>query len=142
MNRPGRGNQDAERELREYERVQKLMALDAVFVFGSNLAGIHGAGAARTARDRYGARVGVGEGPTGRAYAIPTKDEQIRSLPLSEIAAHVRHFLKYAAEQADEVFAVTKIGCGYAGYREEQVAPLFRYAPPNCELPAGWRREE
>ncbi|MBS3912738.1 MAG: hypothetical protein KGZ70_13105 [Hydrogenophaga sp.] len=110
-----------------------------IFVFGSNLAGRHGKGAALHARQTYGAKYGVGVGPTGRAYAIPTKDEQIRTLPLECIAPYVTDFLAYARDNPHLEFAVTRIGCGLAGYMDVQIAPMFKAAPENCHLPDGWR---
>lgn len=105
---------------------------DPVFVFGSNLAGRHGAGAAKFARLHRGAEYGVGEGRTGNAYAIPTKDEQLRTLTLPTIAAFVRHFIQYADDNPAILFQVTPIGCGLAGYKRSQIAPMFFGAPPNC----------
>src|SRR5574343_1447955 len=106
-----------------------------IFVFGSNLAGVHGAGAALHAKLHYGARLGVGVGRTGQAYAIPTKDMQLRTLPLAVIDYHVREFLDYARERIDLDFKVTRIGCGLAGYRSKDIEPMFLNAPPNCRLP-------
>lgn len=111
---------------------------DRVFVFGSNLAGIHGGGAARTARELYGAVWGQGQGLQGSSYALPTKDERIETLPLGAIAEHVARFLDFARSRPDITFFVTRVGCGLAGYTDEDIAPLFRGAPKNCELPHGW----
>lgn len=113
-----------------------------VFVFGSNLAGIHGGGAARDAFKEWGAIWGQGVGHQGNSYAIPTKNEQIQTLPLGTIAMHVYTFLKYAEHQPGLTFLVTKVGCGLAGYTEADIAPMFVGAPENCVLPAGWRRTE
>lgn len=110
-----------------------------VFVFGSNLAGRHGAGAARFARTHRGAVYGSGEGRQGQSYAIPTKDSKLRTLPLDQIALHVEKFLEYAAGHPGLTFEVTRVGCGLAGYSDEQIAPLFKGAPDNCALPIGWR---
>ena len=115
------------------------MTKEPVFVFGSNLAGRHGKGAALTARYKYGAKLGVGVGRTGNAYAIPTKDERLRSLPLNIIQKYVANFLEYARSNPDTVFLVTRIGCGLAGYKDEQIAPFFAGAPENCYLPTEWR---
>ena len=111
-----------------------------IFVFGSNRAGIHGAGSARCAERLYGAKWGVGEGPTGRAYAIPTKDENIKTLPLYKIKRHVDKFIEYATDHPEFTFKVTRIGCGLAGYEDKDIGPLFAGAPPNCTLPKGWRK--
>jgi hypothetical protein len=109
--------------------------MSVIFVFGSNLAGRHGRGAALSARQEWGARYGVGVGRTGRAYAIPTKDERLRPLPLDVIAGHVATFLAYARANPELTFRVTAFGCGLAGYRPWHIAPLLHNAPANCELP-------
>lgn len=106
-----------------------------IFVFGSNLAGRHGKGAALHARQHHGAAYGVGLGLTGNAFAIPTKDRDIRTLPLSEIERYVTRFKVFAAERQDLTFRLTPIGCGLAGYKPNQIAPMFRDAPGNVILP-------
>lgn len=108
-----------------------------IFVFGSNLAGRHGAGAALTAMRRFGAKYGVGVGPTGQCYAIPTKDENFKTLPLSEIENHISRFLSCAKSHDHLEFLVTKIGCGLAGYEISDIAALFnnKYIPDNVVLP-------
>lgn len=109
-----------------------------VFVFGSNRAGLHGAGAAAFAERRRGAVRGVGEGMTGNAYALPTKDHNIRTLPLPEIKKHVQTFLAYAEKNSTVGFQVTRVGCGLAGYSDEDIAPLFVTAPSNCWFDEAW----
>jgi sRNA-binding carbon storage regulator CsrA len=109
-----------------------------VFVFGSNEAGIHGAGAALHAARHSGAVANEGIGRHGNSYAIPTKDRQILTLPLDKIEAYVDDFIDYARDHHREEFFVTKIGCGLAGYQEEDIAPFFHDAPGNCALPRGW----
>lgn len=109
-----------------------------VFVFGSNLAGRHGKGAALFARQHRGAIYGRGVGRQGNSYAIPTKGMKLEILPLDIIEHHVRNFLFYASERPDVRFQLTPIGCGLAGYRHEQIAPMFADAPPNVELPPGF----
>jgi hypothetical protein len=110
-----------------------------VFVFGSNLAGRHGKGAALAALKEYGAVYGVGEGPTGNAYAIPTKDLRMQPRTLNAIHQSVQTFLAFAAAHPELDFLVTRVGCGLAGYTASEIAPMFVGAPDNCELPAGWR---
>jgi hypothetical protein len=105
-----------------------------VFVFGSNLAGRHGKGAALFARQHHGAVYGQGVGLQGSSYAIPTKDERLQTLPLSRIAEFVQEFLKFAERHPKIVFQVTQIGCGLAGFSVTQIAPLFKNAPKNCEF--------
>ncbi|WP_455233109.1 A1S_2505 family phage non-structural protein [Geopseudomonas aromaticivorans] len=111
------------------------MARRSIFVFGSNLAGRHGRGAALHARRHHGAIYGQGEGLQGNAYAIPTKGPRIQTLPLPVIAGHVQRFLCFAREHPELDFEVTAIGCGLAGYTPAQIAPLFHDAPANCFLP-------
>lgn len=109
-----------------------------VFVFGSNLAGRHGAGAALAARQRFGATLGLGVGPQGRSYAIPTKDAQLRALPLERIAGHVADFLGYARAHPQRLFFVSRVGCGLAGHEDAQIAPFFADAPANCSFAKQW----
>lgn len=110
-----------------------------IFVFGSNLSGYHGGGAARAAHDLYGAEWGVAEGLTGRSYALPTVDYHIAGpLSLEKIAEAVGRFLAFAALHPDLEFFVTRVGCGLAGHRDADVAPMFRTAPQNCSLPDVW----
>lgn len=87
-----------------------------IFVFGSNEAGRHGAGAAALAHQKFGAKYGVGFGPTGRCFAIPTKDWRVKTLPLQAVAFYIARFLDYAISVPSKDFLVTKIGCGLAGY--------------------------
>lgn len=109
-----------------------------IFVFGSNEAGIHGAGAAKWARQNHGAIMGIGNGLTGSSYAIPTKDKQIRTLPLTDIQKYVDEFIQFAKDSPDLIFQVTQIGCGLAGYKPWQIAPMFEMAPDNCLFDRAW----
>lgn len=108
---------------------------DSVFVFGSNLAGRHGKGAALYARQHHGAIYGRGKGMQGQSYAIPTKDHNLHTLSLYEINFSVEQFIRFAARHPDIQFQVTAISCGLAGYKPGQIAPMFRSAPSNCILP-------
>jgi hypothetical protein len=119
--------------------VNRKPARDQIFVFGSNLAGRHGLGAAKTAKESFGAKYGQGEGLQGRSYAIPTKDAKLKTLPIDEIEKYVDTFLELARTRTDLSFFVTRIGCGLAGYHDEDIAPLFEGAPANCDLPKEWR---
>lgn len=110
-----------------------------IFVFGSNLAGRHGAGAALKAFREHGAIYGQGIGIQGDSYAIPTKDENIQTLPLNKIQKYVDQFIRFAKLNPDKKFQVTRVGCGLAGYTDEDIAPMFVNAPDNCILPVGWR---
>lgn len=111
--------------------IQEL-APNEVFVFGSNLAGMHGGGAARVARLYFGAIMGVGVGPQGQCYAIPTMQGGVET-----IRPYVDQFVDYAKIQPQKIFLVTPIGCGIAGFTPEQIAPLFAHAVqvPNIYLP-------
>lgn len=108
---------------------------DPVFVFGSNLAGRHGKGAALWARQHRGAVYGKGWGRQGNSYAIPTKDAHLLTLSLFTIERHVKTFLEYAASRPHETFQLTPIGCGLAGFTPDKIAPLFRDAPGNVIMP-------
>ena len=113
---------------------------DQIMVFGSNLSGIHGGGAARAAHKEYGAKWGVAEGITGQCYAIPTVQEQIAGpLTIAQIGRSVATFLHHAATHPEDKFFVTRIGCGLAGHADADVAPMFCDAPLNCSLPDTWR---
>lgn len=98
-----------------------------IFIFGSNLAGIHGAGAAKLAFDKFGAEWGVGVGLTGKCYAFPTKRRNvIERLTLEELRFYVVSLEKTISENKDKTFYLTKVGCGLAGYSINDIAPLFK----------------
>lgn len=124
----------------------------SIFVFGSNLFGLHGRGAAHVALCGYGAIYGVGVGPQGQSYAIPIKDQHFQLLNLDQIRQYVQQFIKYAEHYhslnehffahnpAGHIkFFVTGIGCGLAGYLPEHIAPMFKDAPDNCSFPDVWK---
>jgi hypothetical protein len=119
--------------------VQTSASNDPVFVFGSNLAGRHGKGAALWARQHRAAIYGRGVGYQGNAYAIPTKDHDLRVLPLPAIQRHVIDFIRFAQQRPDLRFELTPIGCGLAGYQPAQIAPMFANAPANVILPEIFR---
>lgn len=107
-----------------------------VFVFGSNLAGRHGKGAALSAM-KFGAIRGMGAGPMGQTYAIPTKDEHLQPLSPAQIGFAIRTFLVYARCTPRKKFLVTPIGCGLAGFGHDVIARLFFIddIPENVILP-------
>ena len=109
-----------------------------IFVFGSNLAGIHGAGAAKFAFKNHGAKWGQGIGLQGYSYAIPTKDRNLKTLDLETIKFYIDDFITGAAFYPVFNFMVTEIGCGLAGYEPKEIAPLFKNAMEvsNIKLPA------
>jgi hypothetical protein len=109
-----------------------------VFVFGSNLAGIHGAGAAFAAHKLFGAKWGMGIGHFENSYAIPTKDTKIETLPLQVIIGHIKDFVDYTNVWSVKEWFVTRVGCGLAGYEDYQIAPHFRGAK-NCTFAEQWR---
>jgi len=108
---------------------------DYIFVFGSNEGGYHGAGAAADAVKYFGAIYRNGEGLQGRSYAIPTKSKTLRTLSLGRIRHYVRVFLWDALENPQLTYVVTAIGCGLAGYEPKDIAPMFKDAPRNVQLP-------
>ena len=119
------------------ENVSKLK-VGEVFVFGSNKSGRHGKGAAKTALG-WGAKWGQAEGLQGKTYGIPTKDSSIRrTLTIAEIKPYVDRFIEFAIQNPDLKFLVTEIGCGLAGLKPKEVAPLFQDAieVENIHLPS------
>jgi hypothetical protein len=110
-----------------------------IFVFGSNLAGRHGKGAALEARNKYNAVYGQGIGIQGMAYAIPTKDEGLRTLPLDQIELYVDEFTDFAYEHPEMIFNMTLFVCGLTEYAGGDIAPLFECAPENVILPNEWK---
>ena len=113
------------------ERITSLRA-DEVFVFGSNLAGMHGGGAAYAAFKKFGAIWGRGVGLQGQSYAIPTMQGGVET-----IKPYVDDFIDFARSHPDLFFYVTRIGCGIAGFADAEIAPLFAAARaiPNICLP-------
>lgn len=99
------------RELKENE----------IFVFGSNLEGMHGGGAARIAYKKFGAIWGQGVGLQGQSYGIPTMHGGVE-----DIKPYVDEFIEFAKSHPELTFLVTRIGCGIAGFRDEEIAPLFK----------------
>lgn len=108
-----------------------------IFVFESNLAGIHGKGDSLHAYRYYGAIKGQAVGLQGQSYGIPTKDKKINILPLNEIKKYIDEFIIFAKSHKEYIFNVSKIGIGYAGYTPITIAPLFTDAVgmENVKLP-------
>lgn len=113
------------------ENITKL-GKDEIFVFGSNLEGLHLGGAARTALEKFGAKMGQGVGLQGQSYAIPTMQGGVET-----IKPYVDEFIDLAREWDQTTFYVTRIGCGIAGFSDEEIAPLFAEAMDlyNVRLP-------
>lgn len=109
-----------------------------IFVFGSNLAGIHGAGAARLAYEKFGATRLQGVGMSGQSYALPTKDYRLETLNLKAIEYHIDDLISFALGHPELHFLVTAVGTGLAGLKPEHIAPMFGPVdriPPNVSLP-------
>ena len=129
------------KETREYNGIERPaytpdniseLKEDEVFVFGSNLEGMHGGGAAFAAWKKFGAVMGCGVGLRGQSYAIPTMQGGVET-----IEPYVSSFIAFAKEHSELFFYVTRIGCGIAGFRDKEIAPLFSEAVdvPNICLP-------
>ena len=116
------------------EMIDRL-AENEVFVFGSNLGGFHAGGAARAAAKLFGAVWGQGVGLQGQSYAIPTMQGGVDT-----IKPYVDEFIDFARQHRELTFLVTRIGCGIAGFTDEEIAPLFVSAhdEANIVLPEGW----
>ena len=114
-----------------------------IFVFGSNERGIHGGGAARVAADKHGAVRNIGFGPQGNSFAIPTcskpTGEPGFEIAFEKVSYYVQCFILYAQQHPELDFQVTKVGCGLAGWTNEQIAPLFTIAPDNCQFDTEWK---
>ncbi len=106
-----------------------------IFVFGSNLQGMHGGGAALVAYRKFGAILGQGVGLQGQSYGIPTMQGGVET-----IRPYVDDFIRFAKEHPELTFLVTRIGCGIAGFRDSDISPLFAAAHTvdNIILPPGW----
>lgn len=110
---------------------------DMFFVFGSNLGGYHGAGAAKEALERFGAVYGKAEGLQGQSYGIPTKDRQLRTLDLTIIEKSIDRFIRFTHDHPNWCFYVTPVGTGLAKISHSLIAPMFRGAA-GCWFPRVW----
>lgn len=109
-----------------------------IFVFGSNLDGVHGAGAALFARQHCGAELGVGEGLTGQSYALPTCKHPGIPLTYYEVSWAIDRFINFAQRRLDLQFFVSRVGCGLAGFTDTEIAYQFSNLPSNLRLPPEW----
>lgn len=109
------------------------------FVFGSNIMGHHGGGAALYAFDNFGAEEGIGEGLTGQCYAFPTLNQHMQRYTRAELESIRDAFYRCAFAHPELTFLLTRVGCGIAGYPEEDMLALFEDAPVNVKKPAGWQ---
>lgn len=125
---------EVERPEHTPDMIEELKA-DEVFVFGSNLEGLHGGGAAYVAFKKFGAVMGCGVGLRGQSYAIPTMQGGVDT-----IKPYVDDFVSFASAHPEYFFYVTRIGCGIAGFKDKEISPLFSEAKDleNVCLPKGW----
>ena len=121
------------------ESIIKNLPEDTVFVFGSNLAGTHQGGAAKTAHLHFGATKGVGRGWAGQSFAIPTMNEHLQQMPLSQIQHYIEDFKIYTQHHPKLKYFVTSVGCGVAGYKVEEIARMFKGISRNVIFPASFR---
>ena len=125
---------DASKARTTPERITELQP-NEIFVFGSNLSGMHGGGAALLAYRKFGAIWGQGVGLQGQSYGIPTMQGGVET-----IRPYVDEFILFAKQHPELTFLVTRIGCGIAGFTDEEISPLFKGAHDveNIVLPEGW----
>lgn len=125
---------DMEQKRKTPERITSLQP-NEIFVFGSNLSGMHGGGAALLAYRKFGAIWGQGVGLQGQSYGIPTMQGGVET-----IRPYVDEFIEFAKQHPELIFLVTRIGCGIAGFTNEEISPLFEKAHgvENIVLPEGW----
>lgn len=132
------------------ERINSLKDGE-IFVFGSNRLGRHIGGAARIAKDKFGAQEGISQGLTGRSYAIPTLDENFQKVRESELLFSFVRFLKFVKDDPTHKYLLTKVGCGIAGWDLERVVYIFRIAlkrslgnelPENLSIPREFELKE
>lgn len=114
--------------------------LRRIYVFGTTINGDHAAaGKSKQVVDLYNAKHGVSEGITGNAYAIPVYDENGKILPLEKLRGPTQRFIKFANQNPQFVFELSRVGCGGLAYDDFDMAPFFTDAPDNVQRPAGWR---
>lgn len=121
------------------ESIIKSLAENTIFVFGSNLAGTHQGGAAKIALQHFGAMKGAGRGWSGQSYAIPTMNEHLQQMPLSQIEHYIEDFKIYTKNHPKNTYFITAVGCGVAGYKVEEIAPMFKGISKNVIFPESFR---
>lgn len=117
----------------------KTLKSNQIFVFGSNMAGIHAGGAARQAQKDFGAKDGAGEGLWGRSYAFPTLKANFKKRLRRQLRESRDMLFACAAKHPDKEFLLTKVGCGIAGFNEKYIKSLFVNPPKNLILPLEWQ---
>lgn len=121
------------------ESIIKSLDGNTIFVFGSNLAGTHAGGAAKIALNYFGAVKGSGRGWSGQSYAIPTMNEHLQQMPLSQIQHYIDDFKIYTRNHLNTTYFITSIGCGVAGYKVAEIAPMFKGISKNVIFPISFR---
>lgn len=121
------------------ETIIKNLPEDTIFVFGSNMAGTHAGGAAKIALQHFGAMHGVGRGWAGQSFAIPTMNEHLQQMPLSQIEHYIDDFKIYVLNHTQMQFFITAVGCGVAGYKVEEIAPMFKGIAHHVIFPESFR---
>lgn len=116
----------------------KSLKKNQVFVFGSNMLGSHGGGAARQAKEQFGAEDGIWNGMTGQSYAIPTLGKRFEKLPLSLICSYLSEFADYTSEHTDKEFLLTPIGTGIAGFTLEEIKSILPKFTSNVIFTDSW----
>ncbi|MFA7082727.1 MAG: hypothetical protein WC135_08960 [Bacteroidales bacterium] len=133
----------------------KSLEKNEIFVFGSNESGIHAGGAAYIAFEYFGAVWGVGYGLEGQTFALPTKDKEIITLPLSKVKSYLKEFIEFVIKNPNLKFYLTKIGCGLAGFTIEEIKTILwealeemrtqdtitTYLPNNLIIPKEFAKE-
>ncbi|OUY07532.1 hypothetical protein CAP51_07220 [Acinetobacter populi] len=117
------------------ETITEQLPEHQIFVFGSNLAGNHWKGAAKTAKEKFGAMQGVGRGWSGQSFAIPTQNEHLQAMPIHQIAHYIDDFKVYTQNHPKLTYFITAIGCGSTGFPVGDIAPLFKGISQNVILP-------
>lgn len=123
----------------KFHRDGSLPTKGEIFVFGSNLRGIHKASGALVALREFEADFGNPVGLQGRSYAIPTKDRSIQTLSLEVIEPYIRAFISFSLDNPNKEFFITRVGCGLAGYQNKDIAPMFKECGENCSFPEPWK---
>lgn len=120
--------------------VVKKLKDHEIFVFGSNLNGNHAGGSAKLASDKFGAEDGVGEGLRGQSYAFPTLDKDMQKVSIDALKESVEKLIQCARDNTTKIFLLTKVGCGIAGFTEDEMKQVFnrRDIPANIIKPKGW----
>ncbi|MBK8959312.1 MAG: hypothetical protein IPM80_12975 [Proteobacteria bacterium] len=117
-----------------------IPAAEPVHVFGTDQAGRHDLPGAAFAARAHGAAIGVANGPSGNAYAIPFRGVECQLLPLKMLGVYIKELIEYAAARKDQTFQIMRFACGTNAYDDAQLAVLFATAPGNCLLPGVWQR--